>query len=146
MNMHTNTHTHMHSHKHVKLNKVQWQLGKIAPINHLSDRSKFYLPAIHAVRSVAARACAHTHTRTHTFINLDGSVSDIGPLHCQILSYKHINSWLHFEAGAWLQRGDLRFFSPPRAPLRLAVNHSLRTRTLWGVSSLTEARICLDPI
>ncbi len=98
---HPHTHTHPHEH-HVKLNKGQWQLGKIASINHLSDWSKFYLPAIHAVKSVHRVPLSHTHTHTHSYSWMNLSVI-LGPLHWQILSHKRINSGLHFQAGTKLQ-------------------------------------------
>lgn len=59
--MNTGAEKHARTHKqHVRPHKGRWQLDEIEPINHLSDRFKFYLPAIHAVECVPVT----THVRT----------------------------------------------------------------------------------
>lgn len=57
--------------QHARPAKGWWQLAEIASINHPSDRFKFYLPAIHAVKC----SCNHTRVRPLPRMHLFGKLS-----------------------------------------------------------------------
>lgn len=85
------THIHAHTERHVELNKAQWQLGKIAPINHLSARSKICPPYMQS--NLSPQPHTLTHTRSEAFILL-GWIRLI--LDLDTFSHKHISWGLYF--------------------------------------------------